>query len=196
MKIDKALRKQNRNKKIYFISMFFLAMFLPMITFLASIKSKFILIFLLIIEVLIFLSIIIKINYYKLEFMCTINRLRFSNGLFSNKNLVLCDKVAIIHTNKDKEDMEIIIVTNMKFKNKKLKPITKGFVRKYPEIEKEYKKLQKRNPEIIYYFQIVRRGALKKYLMLDQIYRNCVNASYTNSAIENIKIARGQNDIF
>ena len=92
--------------------------------------------------------------------------------------------------------MEIIIVTNMKFKNKKLKPITKGFVRKYPEIEKEYKKLQKRNPEIVYYFQIVRRGALKKYLMLDQIYRNCVNASYTNSAIENIKLARGQNDIF
>ena len=92
--------------------------------------------------------------------------------------------------------MEIIIVTNVKFKNKRLKPITKGFMHRYPEVAKEYEKLHKKNPEIIYYFQIVRKGALKKYLMLDQIYKNCVKAVYTTSAIENIKIARGQNDIF
>ena len=33
------------------------------------------------------------------------------------------------------------------------------------------------------------------YILLDNIYRNCVNASYTSSAIDNIKIARGQKEI-
>ena len=36
---------------------------------------------------------------------------------------------------------------------------------------------------------------LRKYIFLDNIYRNCVKAAYTTSAIENIKIARGQNEI-
>ena len=33
---------------------------------------------------------------------------------------------------------------------------------------------------------------LKKYLLLDCIYRNCVKAIYTDYSIQNIKIARGQ----
>ena len=32
-------------------------------------------------------------------------------------------------------------------------------------------------------------------LLLDNIYKNCVNAIYTSSAIESIKIARGQKEI-
>lgn len=43
-----------------------------------------------------------------------------------------------------------------------------------------------------YYFQVIRRGGLKKYLLLDLIYKNCVRATYTEESIQNIKIARGQ----
>ena len=45
------------------------------------------------------------------------------------------------------------------------------------------------------YFQVINCGELNKYILLDNIYKNCVNAIYTSSAIESIKIARGQKEI-
>ena len=54
------------------------------------------------------------------------------------------------------------------------------------------KKIKEKNPDKKYYFQVIKRGGLKKYLLLDSIYRNCVKAVYTDESIQNIKIARGQ----
>ena len=47
-------------------------------------------------------------------------------------------------------------------------------------------------PDTIFYYQVIKRGGLKKYLLLDTIYKNCVKAVYTDDCIQNIKIARGQ----
>ena len=195
MYIDKALKKQSKLKRLFFITMGFLSVFLPIIAYLADMKSIFIISYLIVLEILIFLAIIIKINFYKLEFSCSNNKLKFKSGLFSKENLLICDKIAIVHTNKIKEDMEIVIVTTAKFKNKWLKPITKSFLYKYPEINNEYLRLNKTNPDTIFYFQIIRRGALNKYILLDIIYKNCVKSAYTVSAIESIKISRSQKEI-
>ena len=195
MKIDKALKKQKKYKGLFFAFMFFLAIILPIITYLSYMKSLYIMFFLAIIEILIFLAIISKMNYYELKFSFYNNKLKFRSGLFSKESVILCDKVAVVHTNKSKEDIEIIIITRNKFKNKKLKPLTKVILDKYPEIEKEIEELKKIDNNHVYYFQVIKRGALRKYLLLDNIYRNCVNSIYTYSAIENIKIARGQNEI-
>ena len=35
----------------------------------------------------------------------------------------------------------------------------------------------------------------KKFKLLDDIYKNCVTATYTNDSIENIKTARGQKNL-
>ena len=145
-----------------------------------------------IIEVLIIIACINKLNYHKLRFSCINNKLKFKSGLFSKESVVLCDKVVIVHTDKCKEEMDIILISTVRFRNKYLKPVSKAFLKKYPEASEEYIKIKKINPEDSYYFQIIRRGALKKYTLLDDIYRNCVRASYTASAIENIKIAREQ----
>lgn len=195
MYIDKALKKQSKLKRLFFITMGFLSVFLPIIAYLADMKSIFIISYLIVLEILIFLAIIIKINFYKLQFSCSNNKLKFKSGLFSKENLLICDKIAIVHTNKIKEDMEIVIVTTAKFKNKWLKPITKSFLHKYPEINNEYLRLKKTNPDTIFYFQIIRRGALNKYILLDIIYKNCVKSAYTVSAIESIKISRNQKEI-
>ena len=194
MYIDKALKRQNKLKKLFYSTMIFLSIFLPMMVYLSNIRSKFIYLYLLILEILIFLSILNKINFYKLKFSCLNNKLKFKNGLFSKENILICDKIAIVHTNDTKEDMEIIIVTTMKFRNKSLKHISKTFLQRYPEVNHEYLKLKKLNSEDTYYFQIINRGALNKYILLEIIYKNCVKAVYTSSAIDNIKIARRQNE--
>ncbi|MGG7142203.1 hypothetical protein ACQPVP_01875 [Clostridium nigeriense] len=195
MKIHKALKKERRHKKHFFILMITLFIVLPLIAFLSEIKSLFLWAYLGFIEILIIISCINKLNYQNLKFFCSNNKLRFKSGLFSKESVIICDKIAVVHTDKSKEEMDIILISTVRFRNQYLKPISKGFLKKYPEASEEYIKAKKNNPEKNYYFQIIRKGALKKYVLLDTIYKNCVRASYTASAIENIKIAREQIEI-
>ncbi|ATD55937.1 hypothetical protein [Clostridium chauvoei] len=192
MRIKRALKKEKNRKKLFFLMMLILFVILPTVLYLSKIQSIFIWSYLSIIELLIVLAVLIKANYYKLDFTCSNNKLKMKNGLFLSENLILCDKVKIVHTEKAKDDLEIIIVTTVRFKNKSLRPITKVFLKRYPETGDKYLKLKKLEPEDIYYFQIIKRGGYRKYELLDCIYRNCVRATYTSSAIENIKIARDQ----
>lgn len=192
MNINKALKKENKSKKRLFIVMILLSMILPLTTYLSGIKSLFVWSYLVFIEVLIILILLMKLNHHSLKFICNNNKLRLKSGLFMKESFMLCDKVMIVHTNKEKDELEIIIVTVVNFKNKGLKPITQDFMKKYPEATEEYLRIKKLMPEHIFYFQVVRRGALRKYELLDTIYKNCVRATYTSSAIENIKKARGQ----
>lgn len=194
MNINKALKKERKSKKRLFIVMILLFIILPLITYLEGLRSLFILAYLGIIEILIVLVLLIKSNYYSLKFVCNNNKLRIKSGLFIKESLILCDKVSIVHTNKEKDELEIIIITSVNFKNKGLKPITQGFIKRYPEAGQEYLRIKKLTPEHIFYFQVIRRGALRKYELLDTIYKNCVRATYTASAIESIKIARGQSE--
>jgi hypothetical protein len=62
-------------------------------------------------------------------------------------------------------------------------------------VNEEYIKIKKLNPENMFYFLTIRKGSLVKYNLLDTIFKNCVKATYTLDAIENIKIARGQKEI-
>ena len=167
---------------------------LPTILYLSNIRSKFIYSYLIILEVLIFLSILRKVDFYRLVFLCSNNKLKLKSGLFSKEGILICDKVAIVHTNNTREGMEIIIVTTTRLRNKTLKPISKSFLQKYPEVNHEYLKLKRMNSEENFYFQVVKKGALNKYILLEVIYKNCVKAIYTTAAIDNIKIARKQNE--
>lgn len=131
-------------------------------------------------------------NAYKVEYRCLNNRLIFKTGIFTKENLLICDKVALVHTNKSDYDLEIIVITSVVFKNKSLRPIDKNFLKRYNQLNENYLSIKEANPERNYYFQVIKRGGLKKYLLLDAIYKNCVKAIYTDESIQNIKIARGQ----
>lgn len=192
MKINKAIKKEKNSNSMFFIIMTVFFIVLPLVAYLSQVKQLFLWIYLAFIEILIVLAIITKINQNKLEFTLNNNKLKFKSGLFTKESTILCDKVVVVHTDKYKEDMDIILITNNKLRNPYLKPITKGFLKRYPEASELYLKVKKINPEEIYYFQIIRRGSLKKYILLDEIFKNCVKANYTASAIENIKIAREQ----
>lgn len=192
MDIYKAIKREKKNIKRFYIFMFILSISLPIILLLTGLDNIFYLSYLLFIEFLIIVAVINKMNYYKLDYSCGNNRLRFRNRLFSKESIIFCDKVALVHTEKMEEDMEIIILTTVRLKNKSLKPIGSIFLKRYPIAFEEYKKIKERNPENVYYYQVIRRGGLKKYMILDAIYKNCVKATYTDECIQNIKIARGQ----
>lgn len=193
MDIYTAVKKEKKSVKIFFISMIIIALILPIAVIITNLTTFFYFAYLGVIEFLIVISMIIRLNYYKVEFKCMNNKLMFKTGILTKQYLIICDKVVIVHTNKSDYDLEIIIVTTLNFRNKSLRKVDDNFLRKYPQIRSNIDYLNRVNGEDKkYYFQIVRRGGLKKYLLLDCIYKNCVRAIYTEQSIQNIKIARGQ----
>ena len=192
MEINRALKRIRKKENMFFIIMGILAVSIPTLAYLANLKNTFIYVYIMIIEILILIAILSRINTCTLKFKYYNSRFKIRQGLFLRESIILCDNVAIVHTNKEREDVEIIIVTSSKFRNKKARPVTKGFLKKYPEVEREYKRLKKINEEQTYYFQIIRNGSLRKYIFLENIYTTCVKSAYTPAAIESIKIARGQ----
>ena len=192
MEINRALKRIRKKENIFFIIMGILAVLIPTLAYLANLKNTFIYVYIMIIEILILIAILSRINTCTLKFKYYNSRFKIRQGLFLRESIILCENVAIVHTSKEREDVEIIIVTSSKFRNKKDRPVTKGFLKKYPEVEREYKRLKKINEEQTYYFQIIRNGSLRKYIFLENIYTTCVKSAYTPAAIESIKIARGQ----
>ncbi len=193
MNIFKAIKRESKFLKNFYIVMITIGIFLPLTMYLTGVKTLFYYGFMVAIEILIIIAIINKLNSTKIKYSCNNNRLKFKIGIFLRENLLFCDKIVLVHTEKMEEDMEIILVSTVKFKNKSLKPILKAFYKRYPKLQKEIDKIKKNEEEDhIYYYQIIKRGGLKKYLLLDTIYKNCVKAIYTIECIENIKIARGQ----
>ncbi|WP_294378022.1 hypothetical protein [uncultured Clostridium sp.] len=192
MDIYTAIKKEKFHFKVFLITMFIISILLPIAIVLTNLTRIFYLSYLGVIEFLIVISIIIRLNYYKVTYRCANNRLIFKIGIFTKESLIICDKVAIVHTSKSDYDLEIVIITSVKFKNKSLRNVDKNFFKRYPQVESEYNYITKLNPDKEYYFQVIRRGGLKKYLLLDIIYKNCVQAIYTEESIQNIKIARGQ----
>lgn len=192
MNINKAVKMEKKHLKLFIAVMVLIAVTLPLALFVTNLFTIFYLIFLLIIELLICAAIIVRLNAYKIKFRCVNNRLIFSMGILAKEYLILCDKVAIVHTNNCDYDLEILLITSMNFKNKALRQVDNGIFKKYPDIKKYYLKLQEKDKDKKHYFQVIKRGGLKKYLLLDSIYKNCVKAVYTNESIQNIKIARGQ----
>ena len=192
MNIFKAIKRERKQVKRFYVVMISIAVSLFILVFLKGLTTPFYLGYLIFIEFLIFIAIINKINYHKLTYVCNNNRLRYKCGLFSNESLMFCDKVVLVHTEKMEDEMEIILVTNVNLRNRALKHIGKGFLKKYPLLTEDYLKLKKLHPDTIFYYNVIKKGGLKKYILLDEIYKNCVKAIYTEECIENIKIARGQ----
>lgn len=192
MDIYKAIKKEKASFKWFLIIMVIISIILPVTLMLTGLTNIFYLSYLIFIKILIIMSIIIKLNTYKVEYRYLNNRLIFKTGIFTKEYLIICDKIVLVHTNKSDYDLEIILITNVVFKNRALRPVDKNFLKRYPQVLQEYENIVQLNPEKSYYFQVIRRGGLKKYLLLDCVYKNCVKAIYTDESIQNIKIARGQ----
>lgn len=192
MDIYKAIKREKKLLKRFYILMISIGIILPIVVYLTGLTTPFYLSYLLFLEFLILVAVVNKMNYFRLAYVCNNNRLRFKSGLLSKDCMVFCDKVVLVHTEKMEEDMEIIFVTTVNFKNRGLKPILASFLKKYPSASEEYLRIKELQPEKKYYYQVIKRGGLNKYLLLDSIYKNCVKAIYTDECIQNIKIARGQ----
>lgn len=190
MDIYKAYEKQRKSYRRFIISMIILFFSLPLIVYLTGKMEFFFVSYLIFIEILILAAIILTKDNGTLEFDLNNNKIILKIGLLKKRYGILCDKVVCIHTEKDYEDIQVIVLTTQKFRNKFFKPITENFLKKYPLAAQEYIKIKRIDPEFEYYYFIVKKGGFLKYELLEVLFKNCVKAVFTENSISNLKKIR------
>lgn len=187
MNINKAIRKQEKSNKRFLLTLCFIFFVLPLILFLSGRFNIFLFIYLFVIELLILIAIVININNNYLKYSVENYKLKIKLKKFGESINILCDKVAMVFAEGKNSNMEIIIITTSKFRNKNIKPIDENLLKKYPYLAHKYYIIKKHHPENNYFYIIINKGGYNKYRLLDLIYKNCITAYYSEEAIERIK---------
>lgn len=187
MDINKAIRKQEKSNKRFLFFLGFVFFALPLVLILSKSLKVFFLIYLLIIEFLILGAILTSINNNFLKYSVEGYKLKLKFRRFGEEFNIICDKVALVHSEGEGAEMSIILLMTSRFRNKRINEVDELFLRKYAYLSHHYYRIKKINPEINYFYLVITKGYYHKYRMLDLIYRNCVKAYYTEETVEKIK---------
>lgn len=187
MDINKAIRKQNRSYKAFMLSMCFIFFLLPVMLLLLHEVTFFLVIYLSTIEALILLALIANMNREYLKYEIKNYKLVIKNGLISEKISIVCEKVVLVHMEENEGKSYLILITSSNFRTKKVRPISKEFLRRHPYVAQHYYEIKKYNPEEKYFYFMITKGGYYKYKLLYKMYKNCVKAFYTKETIQNIK---------
>lgn len=191
MYIDKAIRKQRKSFYLFIFFMVCIALVLPIISlFFIEYFSKITMFSLSLIEASIIVCIIFIINEMTLEYEYYKDRLKIKTSIWSGYKSMFCEKVVLVHTTGNKDNISLIIIYMGRPKSKLFKELDNELFSKYPSLLEKYKKVINLYPEFEFCYTIIKHGGLKKLKLLDDIYKNCLESLYTDEAIDNIKTAR------
>lgn len=191
MDINKVLKKQKKSYKRFMLSMGFIFIGLPIALICSKINNPFFYLYLLIIEVLILESMMIRTNEEVLEFKQIGSKVAIEVGVLHKKYTIIPNKIAIIHIIPTGKFFDILIISKSRFRNKRLKHVDFRFLSKQPIIDKYYNRIRKEDEDPYFYF-VIKKGGIKKYMLLDYLYKTCVSAIFTDITIEKIKEYRSQ----
>ncbi|NLZ47262.1 MAG: hypothetical protein GX895_00500 [Clostridiales bacterium] len=190
MNINKAIKKQNNSYKRFVLIMGFIFFINPLVLIISGEFNLFFLSYLVIIEVLIIVAVLLKKDANSMSYEYYNGKLKLYQGIFKKKCSIHCEKVVFVHIEtkiQDKEDPDIIMLTSSRFRNKKINQVDITFLKKHEYVKKEYEKIKAANPDEEYYYIIVSKGKLIKYKLLMELYKRCVNAKFSEFAIDSIK---------
>ncbi|MGV8980029.1 hypothetical protein [Clostridium sp.] len=187
MNINKAIRKQKKTYKGFMLSMCFIFVLLPIMLMASKIMNIFLVMYLVCNELLIAFVVLLRFNEEYIDFKCEGYKISIWCGIAKAKFIIICKRVAFVHTQDNGRNFKIIIITKSKFRNKKIQPIDLNFCRKYPYVSQMYNKIKIESPEDHYFYFIITHGGFKKYVLLDDLYKLCVGAIFSDDAIEKIK---------
>ncbi len=187
MNIDKAIKKQIARYKRFVVAICLLFLFLPIILYMSGQTNIFFIIYLSVLEMLILLFLVFMKNNQVLDYKVDVYKIRITIG-FPKKTISLpCEKVELVHAEGNGKDMKLVLLGKSKLRNKYVRPIDINFLKENPYAGYYYGKLKKKNPEIQYFYTIIKTGGYKKYPLLNEIYKDCASLPFTEEAIAKIK---------
>ncbi|MDW8800648.1 hypothetical protein P8V03_05695 [Clostridium sp. A1-XYC3] len=202
MNIDKAIRKQKKSYKRFLLSMGFIFFVLPAALIFYKKIHIFYILYLMVLELLIILALFISINNEMLRFNYDGYRLKLILGLGKKRLNLTANNIVLVHVeNIDvqenaEEDFRIILLSTSKFRSNRMIPVNLVFLRNHPYVAYCYNRIKTLHPNDQYYFTIIKKGGIKKYPLLDTIYKTCVYAYFTEDTIEKIKFYRENSEYY
>lgn len=189
MDVNKAIRKQNRSYKRFMLIMCFIFFMLPLVLYLSDVHNLFLITYLALIEILIILALLFRRDSVAINYSCVNGQFKFSQGLIKKNFNINCEKVVFVHAekNEERDGIDIIILTNSRFRNKNMKMVDQEFLKSKAYVSHEYKRIKLASLEEQYYYVVISKGGWIKYKILMELYKNCVRAKYSDEAIEAIK---------
>lgn len=188
MNINKAIRKQRKSYIRFLLSMCFVFFALPAAFAFYGRGRVFYIGYLAAVEALVAVAVYIRAGQEKLEFEYIMGRLRLRRGVLGKTEGIECDKIMYVDVEpaaervKGFQEFGIILFSKSRFRNKKLKAAD-------PEILSRYKGITDGPGQELYYLTIG-SGGLRKYKLLDTLFKSCVKAAFSENAIEKIKFYR------
>jgi hypothetical protein len=187
MNIDKAIKKQRSRYKRFLVAMNMLIIALPVFLYFSRQINTFFVIYLIIIEVLIILFEAFEINSESLSYEVDTNKIKITTGFPPKLISIPREKIELIHAEGNNIDMHLVLICKAKLRNRCVKPVDIYFLKNYPYAGYHYGKLKKRNLEQEYFYAIIKTGGYKKYSLLNEIYKGCPTATFTEESIAKIK---------
>lgn len=186
MNINKAIKKQKKSLRRFTLNMGFIFLLLPTVMYFTNMFRVFFVLYLILIELLIILSIVVKIDKTTLKYNINEN-LKIQDGILGGRYVIPYKKVEFVHTINEGKDLKIIIILRSKLRNEKIKIVGPKFLKRNKWIQKYYYNLKNKSVFNQCYYMVINRGGHLKYELLNLIYKYCVNAYFTENSIKRIK---------
>lgn len=194
MNINKAIRKQNKSYIRFMLTMGFIFILLPEALFLSNKwKNPVFLIFLLILEMLIIVS-MLTVSNSRLCYTVMESSIKVKLGIYLPDININFDRVKAVHTESCREKMMIVLLTSSNLRSKYVKKIDNNFLKQFPDLTDISTKFSENGEQNDFYYFVISYGGYNKYELLNEIYKTCVRAYFTDEAIECIKEYRKWNN--
>ncbi|MDP4177275.1 MAG: hypothetical protein Q8900_02910 [Bacillota bacterium] len=186
MDIDKAIKKQNKVCSNFVISMGFIFFALPIVMVILKKAYLLYLFYLGAIEILILFSVYNAVNNIYLKYENKGYKIKVKNGLLFGDLNIYPEKIAMVHTQNKGNDMSILLIMSSKLRNSNVKPVSEGVLLSKGVLS-DYTKYKKSHTGEGYFYYVIDKGGYEKYKLLQDIYKWCVQAAFTDESIERIK---------
>lgn len=186
MSTDKAIKKHKKSfhRFLLLMSFIFLALFLIMYIF--EVHTIYIVVYFILMELIIVTAILLRVDGEYLRFQNENYKIIIKNRIISGKINLQCDKVVLVHALPEEKDWSILIITKTKSRDKNFMLMDNIFFYKYPELVRFYNEIIYQRTDKDLYYLIIKNASVKKYELLDLIYKNCASGVFTVNAIEEI----------
>lgn len=189
MTIDKAIKKQYKSYRRFMIFNCFIFFVLAYILFYFKNLFLGLKLFIILLEIIIC---IICMRYYKTRYIKYIidgDKIIIKLGIF-NKIVINCNKVVIVHCEKELKKFKIFIVIMSRIKRNQYDKVTNKFLNNNKIIKDKLKEVKYKFRDRNYYYVVINKNAYIKYKLLNDIYVKCINSIFTDNVINKIKMYR------
>ena len=186
MSKNRAIKKHKESFYRFLLLMGFIFFVLILALYVFQVYNIYIVLYFIITELIIVAAVLSKINDRYLKFKNENYKIIIKNGIIGGEINLQCDKVLLVHALLDEKDWSILVITRTRSRNKNFKLIDNSFIHKYPELSEVYNEIDNPKAEVNLCYLIIKNASIKKYELLDLIYKNCVSGTFTTKAIEEI----------